>query len=99
MFSCALLTRNAEKVRRNLELLRELNVCSNPKNLASCATGMSLHPPRKSAQTILAGQYIMQLKIQTMLITNTLLSAFKCELETSSVLNSVESKAGVYDIR
>jgi hypothetical protein len=44
-------------------------------------TGMSLHPPRKNEQTILAGQYLMQLKIQTMLITNTLLSAFKIELE------------------
>ena len=42
---------------------------------------------------------MMQLKIQTMLITNTLLSAFKIELEPDWVPNSVESKGGVYDIR
>jgi hypothetical protein len=42
---------------------------------------------------------MMQLKIQTMLITNTVLSVFKIEPEPSLVLNSVESKDGVYDIR
>jgi len=48
MFSCALLTHEiVGKANRNLELLHELNVCSNPKPSAMRPKGMSLHPPMK----------------------------------------------------